>query len=144
MSPSDTRELSSLPGIDYTDRFTRETDRAATPEQWARATFGDVPDAGQLVIWRGILGFRLDRRRAPSTVAGWQVSGRGDDWIRMEATSWLLSANLITRTTPGRVTVTTFVHYRHRLARHAWPPLSAAHRALLPRVLHAASLPPAR
>jgi hypothetical protein len=132
-------ELSSLPRVDYADRFDQDTDADATPERWARAMFGDVPGAGELFIWRGLLQLRLHRGRSPHTVAGWRIGGHGEDWIRLEAASWFLAANLIVQTAPGRVWLTTFVHYGRWPAAAVWPRLSAVHRRLIPGVLRAAA-----
>ena len=130
------RALVSLPGIDYADRCTMATSVEATPEQWARGMFGDVPDAAERFVWRGLLGLRLSRGPAPDTVGGWRVGGRGGDWIRLETASWFLSANLIVQTAGDRVTWTTCLHHDRPWGRVVWPPLSAVHRRLVPRVLH--------
>jgi hypothetical protein len=132
------RALSSVPRIDYTDLFSLDTDAQATPEQWARAMFGDVPDLGELLIWRVILGLRITRRRSPATVAGWRIGGRGDDWVRLEAASWFLTANMVVRAAGGQVSLATFVHYARPVGHAVWPPLSAVHRRLVPGVLRAA------
>ncbi|HEY6746320.1 MAG TPA: hypothetical protein VI357_11450 [Mycobacteriales bacterium] len=137
--PAAARELSSVPRVDYADRFVLATDADGSPEDWARAMFGDVPSAGELFIWRGLLGLRLSRGRSPDTVAGWLVGGRGDTWIRLTAASWFLTANLLVQTAPGRVALTTFVHYARPPAPLVWPPLSAVHRRLVPGVLTAAA-----
>ena len=138
--PDSVRALSSLPAVDYADRFTIATDAVATPEGWARAMFGDVPSAGELLIWRGILGLRLRLRegRSPQTVAGWRIGGRGDDWIRLEAASWFLTANMVVQAGAGQATLVTYLHYARPPAQVAWPVLSAAHRRLVPGVLRAA------
>ena len=133
--PESVRTLSSVPEIDYADRFGLATDVQASPEQWARAMFGDVPSAGEVFIWRGVLGLRLSRYPSPATVAGWRIGGHGEDWIRLEAASWFLAANLLVETGPGRVSLVTFVHYRRHPAGAVWPPCSAVHRRLVPRVL---------
>ncbi|WP_448612051.1 hypothetical protein [Geodermatophilus sp. URMC 60] len=129
------RGISSLPGIDYADRFTLATDAEATPEQWARAMFGDVPGVAGWFIWRGLLGLRLRRGRSPATVAGWQIGGRGEDWIRLESASSSLRANLVVQTAEGRVSLTTCLHQGRRRDEIVWHPLSAVHRRLVPRVL---------
>ncbi|MCP2358063.1 hypothetical protein HD597_005083 [Nonomuraea thailandensis] len=134
--PEPVRALSSLPDIDYADRFTLSTEVIATPEQWARAIFGDVPHAGELLIWCGLLGFRLSRKRSPATVAGWRIGGRGEDWVRLEAASWFLTGNLLVQTAGEQVSLATFLHYRRRVGRGVWPPLSAVHRRLVPGLLH--------
>ena len=137
--PESVRALSSLPDIDYADQFTLSTDADATPEQWARAMFGDVPSVAELLIWRGLLGLRLSRGRSQSTVGGWQIGGRGDDWIRLEAASWFLTGNLLVQTDGGRVSLGTFLHYRRHVGHGLWPPLSALHRRLVPGLLRGAA-----
>jgi hypothetical protein len=133
--PEFIRTLSSLPAVDYVDRFTIATDADATPERWARAMFGDVPSAAEQLIWRGILGLRLSRGRSPDTVGGWRIGERGAGWIRLEAASWFLTGNLLVHTADGQLSLTTFVRYERRLGHVVWPPLSAVHRGLVPRVL---------
>ncbi|MFI1829762.1 hypothetical protein ACH41E_25465 [Streptomyces sp. NPDC020412] len=127
--------LSSLPALAYVDRYTLNTEAAASPEQWARAMFGDVPSRGERFIWRGLLGLRLSRGRSAGTVAGWRIAERGDDWIRLEATSWFLAGNLVIQSSGGQVSLGTFLHYRRRLGGAIWPPLSAVHRRLAPGAL---------
>ena len=133
------RALSSLTHIDYVDHFVLATDVDATPEQWARAMFGDVPSIAGQLIWRGLLQLRLSQGRSPDTVGGWRIGGRGPNWIRLEAASWFLAANMIVRTVDGRISLTTVLRYRRRLGQHVWPALSAFHRRLVPGVLRAAT-----
>ena len=137
--PGSLRALSSVPDAQYADVFTLATDVEATPEQWARAMFGDAPDAGELFIWRGLLGLRITRRASPDTVAGWRIGARGEHWIRLEAESWFLSGNLVVRSAGGRLSLATFVRYDRAVGRVVWPPLSAVHRHLVPGVLRAAA-----
>ncbi len=129
------RARTSLPAIDYADRCTLVTDVHATPEQWARAMFGDVPSAAEWFIWRGLLGLRLRRGPSPDTVSGWLIGGRGADWIRLEAASWSLRGNLVVRTAGRRVSLTTCLHHDRTWGRIVWSPLSAVHRRLVPGVL---------
>ena len=137
--PESVLALSSLSGIDYADHFTLLTDANATPEAWARAMFGDTPSAGEQLIWHVVLGLRLSRGRSPDTVAGWWIGGRGDDWIRLEAASWFLAANLVVQASGDRVALATFIHYDRWLAHLMWPRLSAIHRGLIPNVLRNAA-----
>ncbi|WP_101785727.1 DUF2867 domain-containing protein [Nonomuraea indica] len=133
--PESVRALSSLPVIDYADRFTRVTDAEATPEQWARAMFGDTPDAAARLIFRGFLGLRLAPGRSPDTVAGWRIAARGGDWIRLEAASWFVTGNLVVQAAEGRVSLSTLLRYDRRLGYGVWTPLSAIHRRLAPGLL---------
>ena len=137
--PEPVREISSLPGIDYADRFVLSTDAEATPEQWARAMFGDTPDVVEQFIWRGLLDLRLSRGRSPATVAGWRIGGRGEDWIRLETSSRSLGANLFVQTAEGRVSLTTCLHYDRRWWQIVWALLSAVHRRVVPGVLRNAA-----
>ncbi|TDD34703.1 DUF2867 domain-containing protein [Actinomadura sp. KC06] len=137
--PRPVRTLSSLSDIDYVDMFTLTTDRDATPEQWARAMFGDIPTPAERFIWRALLGLRLAKGRSPDTVAGWQITGRGRNWIRLEAASWFLTGNLLVQTTDGHVSLATFLRYDRLLGRLAWSPLSAVHRRLAPGLLQDAA-----
>lgn len=134
--PASSGAPTSLPTTDYVDRFSMPSDLRATPEQWARAMFGDVPNPLQLILWRGLLGLRQGRERSPGLVAGWRVggSGSGDDWIRPEACSPLFDANLV-EASPGQVALTTCVHDRVRLGRAVLRPLSGVHRRLAPGLL---------
>jgi hypothetical protein len=138
--PEAVRALSAVPDADYVDHFTIATDTDAPAEQWARAMFGDVPSIPEQLIWRGLLQLRLSPGRSPATVAGWRIGGRGPDWIRLEAASWLLTANLLVTTTDGRVSLTTIVRYDRRLGGRLWRPLSSWHRQLVPGVLRAAAV----
>jgi hypothetical protein len=133
------RALSSLPRVDYADRFALATNVVAAPERWARAMFGDVPTVGERLIWRGFLGLRLMPGRSPSTVAGWRIDARGDDWIRLATASWFLSANLLVRAGDGQVALATFLSYDRWPGAVVWPPLSAVHRFLVPGVLRKAA-----
>ncbi len=137
--PDAVRALSSLSRIDYADRFSLRTEVAATPEQWARAMFGDVPSPVEQLIWRGVLGFRLSRGPSPTTVGGWRIGARGTDWIRLETASWSLGADMLVQTGGGAVAWTTCLQFDHLLGRAVWAPASAVHRRLVPGVLHAAA-----
>ncbi|GAA2208941.1 hypothetical protein GCM10009850_043990 [Nonomuraea monospora] len=131
--PESVRTLSPL--SDYIDHYTLATGVRATPEQWARAMFGDVPNAAERLIWRGFLGLRLTREPSPQTVAGWRIAEQGPDWIRMEAASWLLTANIVVRAAEGQVSAATYLRYERGLGRVVWTVLSPVHRALVPRIL---------
>jgi hypothetical protein len=137
--PEAVRALSSVPDFDYVDHFTLATEADATPEQWARAMFGDVPSIPGQLIWRGLLNFRLSPGGSPATVGGWRIGGGGPDWIRLEAASWFLTGNLLVTTARGRVSLTTVLRYDRRLGGRLWPPLSGLHRSLVPGLLRGAA-----
>jgi hypothetical protein len=137
-APLEVTAPTSLDRVDYVDRFTMSTRASASPEGWARAMFGDEPSAGERLIWRGLLGLRLVPGRSSGTVAGWPVTGRGPDRIRLATRSPLLSANLVVAVEDGAVAVTTALRFEEPAGRWLWTPASALHRALVPGVLRRA------
>jgi hypothetical protein len=137
--PEAVRALSSLTRIDYADRCTLGTAVVATPEQWARAMFGDTPSTAEQLIWRGVLGLRLSRGRSPATVGGWRIGGGGTDWTRLETASRSLTAEMLVQTGGGAVAWTTSLQFDRLPGRAVWAPASAVHRRLVPGVLRAAA-----
>lgn len=137
-APAEVTASTSLAPVDYLDLFTMPTDATATPETWARAMFGDEPSTEEQLIWRVLLGLRLADGPSPATVAGWTISGRGPEWVRLETRSRLVSANLVVRTGEGSVSLATALRYDRPAGRWLWTPASALHRFLVPGVLRRA------
>jgi hypothetical protein len=135
--PEVIRSLSGMDSPDYIDVFTVTTNGAAdaTPEQWFRTALEDVAGRGGQFIWRGVLGLRLKSRPSVQRVAGWRIADRGEDWIRLEASSWFLTAHLVTRLDDGHLCAGTFIRYDHPIAPLIWVPMSAVHRRLMPGLL---------
>jgi hypothetical protein len=44
---------------------------------------------------RLLLGLRLGPLRSPHHILGWKIAERGNDWVRIEATSWMMAASLV-------------------------------------------------
>jgi len=137
--PAFVTEASSLSRIDYGDQFHIHTSRSLSAEQWMREVFGDTPSFGQKFIWAGLLGLALHDGKSTSTIAGWQITGRGTNWVRIENRSWFLAANLICRIAGNDLSVTTVLRYDHWFGRWWWPPLAVVHRSLVPRLLRQAT-----
>lgn len=131
----------ALTRVDYADYFAigRVDGATVTPEQWSRAMFGDIPNVAERFIWQGLLQLRLAPGRSRATVAGWRVGARGEDWIRLEADSWALAANLIVRDDGSTVSLATLVRYDRRFGGVVWRVLSAVHRRLTPGILRGAA-----
>jgi hypothetical protein len=143
--PAAIRSLTTMPSPDYVDAFTVTTNNAAgaSPEQWARAGIEEAAgEAGQFV-WRVLLGLRLERQPS-DRVGGWKIADRGDNWIRLEAGSWFLTAHLVFQADDQGVTVATFIRYDRPLAAFVWPPLSVGHREAMPGLLRRAARTVAR
>jgi hypothetical protein len=135
--PEAIRALSGMDRPDYIDVFTVTTNGAAdaTPEQWFRTALEDVAGRGGQFIWRGVLGLRLKSRPSTEGVAGWKIADRGEDWIRLEASSWFMTAHLVTRLDDGQLFAGTFIRYDHPIAPLIWVPASAVHRRMMPGLL---------
>lgn len=131
--PEAIRALDTLAEPDYTDVFTTLA-REAPPrpvDRWFRSVMNDVP-AGlrrfTFLAQRGLLGLRLDPRPASDRLIGWRFADGGDDWFRLEATSWMLTGHVVFRAEGRHLTFATFVRYDHPAARLVWPPVSLIHR----------------
>lgn len=125
---------------DYVDVFTVETGRAAdrSPEQWARAGVEDAAGLGGQFVWRALLGLRLKRRPSPDHIGGWKVADRGHSWIRLEASSWFMTAHLVMHVEERHASVGTFIRYDRPIASLVWSWVSAGHRRAMPRLLRRA------
>jgi len=135
--PEVIRSISGMDHPDYIDLFSLTTSGGpkASPEQWARRAIEDVAGLGGQFIWRGILGLRLKSRPSTERVGGWKIADGGKDWIRLEASSWCLTAHLVIRL-DEHLSVGTFIRYDRPLATPIWRPASAVHRHLMPGLLH--------
>ena len=139
--PEPMRSLQALDRVDYVDLSTLKTAAAMwfSPEQWARAVLEDGESVRRysFIPWRVLLGLRLGPSRAAGYVHGWRITGRGDDWIRAEASSWLMSCNAVCLVAEGAVSVALFVRYDSAVAPVWWGRLlSGVHRRLMPVILH--------
>ena len=135
--PKTIRSLSTLDSPDYVDLFTVTTDGAAgrSPEQWARAGIEDAAGLAGQFVWRVLCGLRLRRRPSPDYVGGWKIADRGDNWIRLEAASWFMTAHIVVQVEVGQLSLATFIRYDQPMAALVWPPLSAGHRLAMPGLL---------
>jgi hypothetical protein len=71
-------------------------------------------------------------------VQGWTITGRAEDWIRLEAASWFMTANAVVKVDDGRVSAALFVRYDLPIAAVIWPPVSVMHRRAMPTLLRQA------
>jgi hypothetical protein len=150
--PEPIRRLEPLAAPDYADVFTLLTSRATdrSGEAWARTVLEQTPIGRSAPrLWRA-LGLRLGPGPSPDHVQGWRIAARGGDWIRLEATSWLMTANAVIHLEEGRLSVALFVRYERAIAALIWPPVSLMHRRAVPAMLRQAlraaapSQPPVR
>jgi hypothetical protein len=88
-------------------------------------------------VWRQ-LGLRLGPPQSPDYVQGWKIAARGDNWIRLETTSSLMTAHAVVHVDERHVALALFVRYDQPLAASVWPPVSIMHRRAVPAMLRQA------
>jgi hypothetical protein len=138
--PEAIRRLDTLASPDYVDLFTATTNGATdkSAEEWARAALEDTPTGRSApFLWR-LLGLRLGPTPSPDFVQGWKIADRGEDWIRIEATSWFMTAHAVVLVDDGHVSVALFVRYDRPIAALIWPSVSVMHRQAVPVILRQA------
>lgn len=134
-------------GANYVDLYTAPIKAVhASAEQLARAAFEESSAWGRFLAWRVFLGLGLEPRPwmpptvprgAPDYLAGWKIVDRGDTWIRIQASSWFMTAFCVFEIDEGRASFATFVRYDRPVGRLVWTPVSAIHRRLALDVLRA-------
>ncbi len=134
--PEAIRSLSTLASPDYADLYTATAiqPREMSLEQWAHAVFQGAPLLVRLVVafvQRVLLGLRLEPRSSPEHPFGWKITDRGENWGRLEAASWFLTAQIVGKVDEDQVSVAVFVRYDRPIAALIWPPLSVAHRRVV-------------
>jgi hypothetical protein len=126
------RGLGTLAGPDYTDVFTASPieARARPPEEWTREILEGTPALRRLipVLHRLVLGLRLGPLSSPDYILGWKIADRGEDYIRLETSSWMMTPHLLFKFDADRISVGSLIRYERWLARCIWPPVSILHR----------------
>jgi len=138
--PEAIRGLDTLANPDYADLFTATTSGAMdkSAEEWARAMLEDTPTGRSAPsLWRR-LGLRLGPTPSPDCVQGWKIADRGEDWIRIETTSWFMTAHAVVQVDDRHVSLALFVRYDRPIAALIWPPVAVMHRRGVPVILHQA------
>ncbi len=138
--PDGIRCRDTLTSPDYADLYTVATTGTAdmSAEEWARAALEDTPTGRSAPrLWR-LLGLRLGPTSSPDHVQGWEIADRGDDWIRIETTSWCMTAHAVIQVDEGQVSIALFLRYDRPIAAVIWSPVSVMHRRAVPVMLHQA------
>jgi hypothetical protein len=136
---------------DYTDVFEAALPRgdSRTAEQMFRDALGDQPDAGGgIVLWihRHVLRFRLGPPSSPDYLIGWPIAHSDPDELVLTTSGPLMRGELtLRRLDSRRATLTTRVHYRHKIAaRTVWSVVGPLHRVVAPRLVERATRPAKR
>ncbi len=136
------RDQTGETAADYTDVFEAALPHgdSRTAEQMFRDALGDQPDAGGgIVLWihRHVLRFRLGPPSSPDHVIGWPIAHSDPDEIMLTTSGPLMRGELTLRRLDGRrATLTTRVHYRHKIAaRTVWSVVGPLHRVVAPQLI---------
>ncbi len=127
-------DAGAMDDADYVDSCTVRTGRAPerTAEEWARVVLEQTPTGrGAPLLWR-TLGLRLGPAGSPDHIQGWRIAERGDNWIRVETSSWYMTGHAVAFVDDESVSVALFLHYDHPVAALIWVPVGALHRRGLP------------
>ncbi|MFD1717746.1 hypothetical protein [Georgenia deserti] len=139
--PATTLALTPVANPGYADEFTLDLPGAAsaTAEAWARAMFGDTPDAAERFIFRTLLRLRLAPGPSRDTVAGFVITDRAPESIRLMAHSPLLTTHLVIQVSVDGASLATVMDYHRRRGRVTWTVVSLVHRRLAPGLLREAA-----
>jgi hypothetical protein len=140
--PEPIRSAGAFQRLDYADIATLRTPHAArwSVEQWTRAIVERGATAQRVgpFVWTRVVGLRMGPRATPDHVAGWRVGARGDDWIRLEASSWHLTVHPVVHVTAEHVSLSLLVRYDRAPATVLGPPIALLHRRGIPQLLREA------
>lgn len=132
--PAQMRLISGMEA-DYVDVFSADVPNAgeAAPSEWAVAAIERAAGSGGRFLWRIVLGLRLGRS-SPS-IGGWTIGGSGEHWIRLEASSWFMTAHVLVYIFDEQLVVATFVRYDNPAGAFIWPAAAIVHRRAMPSLL---------
>jgi hypothetical protein len=127
---------------DYVDCFVVESPGAGrhSAEAWARAVLERSPLARRNArrLWR-LLGLRLGPKGSASHVAGWLVAATEEDWVRIETSSWYLSAQAVCLVDGDAVSLSLSLRYRRPIVGAlVWRFVEGPHRSAVPVMLRQA------
>lgn len=123
----------------YAGLFTAAVPDAAqrTAEGVVASGVGKINARGRFLRWQAALSLRLDSTDSLERVAGWRNGLRGDRSIRVEASPWFMSANMIFKGDEEQLSFATLIRYDEAIAPFLWGPTPAIHRRVAPEVLRA-------
>lgn len=126
----------TLDHVDYQDAFSVAVPDAMpdSAEKWLRSVFEGAPAPLRGTVrfcWR-LLGAELGPFPSPAHIAGWRIEESHPDWVRTDVL-WALGlrAQLVLRTAPGSVVLSTAVEERSLASRLLWPLLVPVHQLIL-------------
>ncbi|MFF5084444.1 hypothetical protein ACFY36_46010 [Actinoplanes sp. NPDC000266] len=123
--------LAGIEPIHYREGFSFATGERLSAETWARRILEGAPRperAKMLAVWK-LLGVGLAPLKAPGQVLGWRIQHSAPDAVVLAVRAAAgISARLVLRVEPGRVTHAMVVRYETGLGRRVWTRFAPAHR----------------
>lgn len=138
--PKAVRAAAAVEDADYADLFTARVSNESelSPEAWARLILEQTPTGRAApLVWR-LLGLRLGPMPSTDHVQGWRIGWRGDDYVRLETVSWMMTASAVVCMRDGIVELGLFLRYDQPIARLVWVPVSLVHQRAVPLMLRQA------
>jgi hypothetical protein len=131
--PAALRDLSTLSAPDYADTFSAVLPEppGLPPASLVHASFAVSPRWLRLLTplaQRFVLGFHIASSSSPDHPLGWEITGGGDNWLRVDASSSFLSGQVVGLIDGCSLSIAAFVRYDRALGRMVWPPVSLVHR----------------
>jgi hypothetical protein len=124
-----------LVDADYADAFSVVSSAGRSAEEWARRALESGAQAARrafgLLVWHGLLGFRLAQPSTPGTVAGWSIIENEPGILVLHADGSLMTGRMVFQIVDSRVTWTTLLRYERSRARYVWAVAGHAHRAIV-------------
>jgi hypothetical protein len=128
--PSDIRNLSTLPTIDYADAFLVDTSAHGdwTPERWAIAVLEEAPLETRSQLLAGWSALGLKGAETDRSVLGWDVRRSSADALLLGRDSRIgMPGELLFARRPDGLLFATFVHHRTAATRAMWAAVQRTH-----------------
>jgi hypothetical protein len=128
--PSDIRDLSTLPTIDYADAFLVDTSAHGdwTPERWAIAVLEEAPLETRSQLLAGWSALGLKGAETDRSVLGWDVRRSSADALLLGRDSRIgMPGELLFARRPDGLLLATFVHHQTAVTRAMWAAVQRTH-----------------
>jgi Protein of unknown function (DUF2867) len=128
--PSDIRDLSTLPTIDYADAFLVDTSAHGdwTPERWAIAVLEEAPLETRSQLLAGWSALGLKGAETDRSVLGWDVRRSSADTLLLGRNSRIgMPGELLFARRPDGLIFATFVHHQTAATRAMWAAVQRTH-----------------
>jgi hypothetical protein len=128
--PSDIRDLSTLPRIDYADAFLIDTSAHAdwTPQRWATVVLEEAPLETRSQLLAGWSALGLKSAETDRSLLGWEVRRSSADSLLLGRDSRIgMPGELLFARRADGFVFATFVHHRTAATRALWAAVRRTH-----------------